>query len=124
MAITVLKKTPIHCVIAVSGTGVTETIDLDATLSTSTQTASSPKVNITGLYWSVPAGNATITRNSVQTWAMTGSREFQFHGFSDNREQGSNIVVVTPAGGGTVIIEVVKVSGYGDNQHLNQSIGA
>lgn len=124
MAITVLKKTPIHCVIAVSGSSASETIDLAATLASTGQTASTPKVNITGIYWSVPSGNATITRNSVQTWVMTGSREFQFHGFSDNREHESNIVVATPAGGGTIIIELVKVSGYGDSQHLNQSIGA
>ena len=119
MALTVLKKTPIHCVIAVSGTGATETINLDTTLSTTGQTASSPKVNISAIHWSVPSGNATITRNSVQLWALTGAREFDFNGYSDNREQGSNIVVVTPAGGGTVIIEVVKVSGYGDAQHIN-----
>lgn len=119
MALTVLKKTPIHCVIAVSGSGATETIDLDTTLSTTGQTASSPKANISAIHWSVPSGNATITRNSVQLWALTGAREFDFNGFSDIREQGSNIVVVTPAGGGTVIIEVVKVSGYGDVQHVN-----
>jgi hypothetical protein len=118
MALTVLKKTPIHCVIAISGAGATETIDLDTTLATASQTASSPKANISAIHWSVPSGNATI-RNSVQLWALTGAREFDFNGFSDNREQGSNIVVVTPAGGGTVIIEVVKVSGYGDTQHIN-----
>lgn len=119
MALTVLKKTPIHCVVAISGTGATETINLDTTLSTTGQTASSPKVNISAIHWSVPSGNATIARNSVSLWLMTGSREFDFNGYSDNREQGSDIVVTTPAGGGTVIIELVKVSGYGDTQHVN-----
>jgi hypothetical protein len=120
MAITVLKKTPIHCVIAVSGAAATETINLDTTLVTTGQTAASPVANISAIHWSVPSGNATITRNSVPLWLLTGAREFDFTGFSDNRENGSNIVVVTPAGGGTVIIEVVKVSGYGDTQHTNQ----
>ena len=119
MALTVLKNTPIHVVVAISGTSATETIDLSSTLATASQTASSPKVNISAIYWSIPSGNATITRNSNQLWAMTGSRDFQFHGFSDNRENTSNIVVVTPAGGGTVILELVKISGYGDNQHVN-----
>jgi len=119
MALTVLKNTPIHVVVAISGAGATETINLSSTLATASQTASSPVVNITSIYWSVPSGNATITRNSNQLWAITGSRDFQFHGFADNRENTSNIVVVTPAGGGTVIIEMVKISGYGDAQHVN-----
>jgi len=119
MALTVLKKTPIHCVIAISGAGATETINLDTTLATTSQTASSPVVNISAIHWSVPVGNATITRNSVPLWIMTGSREFDFNGYSDNRENTSNIVVATPAGGGTVILEVVKISGYGDTQHVN-----
>jgi hypothetical protein len=119
MALTVLKKTPIHCVIAISGAGATETINLSTTLATTSQTASSPVVNISAIHWSVPSGNATITRNSVQLWALTGAREFDFNGYSDNRENTSNIVVVTPAGGGTVILELVKISGYGDTQHVN-----
>lgn len=119
MALTVLKRTPIHVVVAVSGTSATETIDLDTTLSTASQTAASPVVNISAIHWSVPAGNATITRNSVPLWLMTGSREFEFNGFADNRENTSNIVVTTPVGGGTVIIEMVKLSGYGDTQHVN-----
>lgn len=217
MAITVLKNTPIHTVVAVSGTSASETIDLTSTLlhgvvktfdgssasvvvvaadtititshgfatgdrvvysdgggtaitglthattyyvirvdantvklattyenavkPTSTavnltavgsgsshklykgQFASSPVVNIKAIHWSVPSGNAVITRNSNDLWLMTGSREFDFHGFTDSRDNTSNIVVTTPAGGGTVILEVMKVSGYGDVQHLNQNVG-
>lgn len=119
MALTVLKNTPIHAVVAVSGTSATETINLSSTLATASQTASSPVVHIKAIHWSVPSGNATITRNSVQLWAMTGAYTHDFHGFSDNRENTSNIVVVTPAGGGTVILELVKISGYGDTQHVN-----
>ena len=88
------------------------------------QFASTPIVNISSIAWSVPAGNATITRNSELLWSLTGSRDFHFNGFSDNRQNGSDVVVVTPAGGGTVIIEFLKVSGYSDVQHLNQNIGA
>lgn len=119
MAITVLKNTPIHAVVAVSGSSATETINLATTIKTAAQTAGSPVVNIKSIHWSVPAGNATITRNSVQLWAVTGAYTHDFHGFSDNRENTSNIVVATPVGGGTVIIELVKISGYGDTQHVN-----
>lgn len=87
------------------------------------QFASTPIVNISSIVWSVPVGNATITRNSELLWSLTGSEHFDFNGFSDNRQNGSDVVVVTPAGGGTVIIEFVKVSGYSDTQHLNQNIG-
>ena len=119
MALSVLKNTPIHTVIAVSGTGATETINLSSTLPTASQTAGTPIVHIKSVKWSVPSGNATISRNSVQLWAVTGAYDLDFHGFSDVREQGSNIVVVTPAGGGTVILELMKISGYGDSQHIN-----
>lgn len=119
MALTILKNTPIHAVIAISGAGATETINLADTLKTSSQTPGTPIVNISAIHWSVPVGNATITRNSVPLWLLTGAREFDFNGYSDNRENGSNIVVVTPAGGGTVILELVKISGYGDTQHIN-----
>lgn len=120
MALTVLKRTPIHVVVSVSGVSASETIDLDVTLPTSTQSPTAPVVNITSVYWAVPAGgNATITRNSVPLWVLPGSHDFQFNGFSDNRENTSDIVVTTPSGGGTVIIEMVKVSGYGDTQHVN-----
>jgi hypothetical protein len=119
MALSVLKNTPIHTVIAVSGAGATETINLSSTLPTASQTPGTPIVHIKSVKWSVPSGNATISRNSVQLWAVTGAYDLDFHGFADVREQGSNIVVVMPAGGGTVILELMKISGYGDSQHVN-----
>lgn len=119
MALTVLKNTPIHAVIAISGANAAETINLSSTLATASQTASSPVVNISAIHWSVPSGNALIQRNSNSLWLLTGAREFDFNGYSDNRENSSNIVVTLPAGGGTVIVEVVKISGYGDTQHIN-----
>lgn len=218
MALTVLKNTPIHCVIAVSGTAATETIDLDSTILTGTiktfdgssssvvstsnntivitshgfstgdrviysdgggsvvegltdetayfvvvvdsstiklaetyakatattpdviditavgsgsahklykgQFGSTPVVNITGLHWSMAAADeyATVTRNSNVLWSLSGSNDLEFNGWTDNRDNTSDIVVVTPATGGTVILEITKVSGYSDSVHLNQNI--
>lgn len=86
------------------------------------QYAISPVVNISGLHWSVPTGNATVVRNSNDLWLLNGAREFEFHGFTDNRDNTHNVVITLPAGGGTVILELTKVSGYNDTQHLNQNI--
>lgn len=121
MAVTILKKTPIHCVIKVTEAG-TYTITLNS-LATSAQTPSSPKANITALTWSVPSGNATVVRNSKQLWAVTGAFAVPMIGWSDTEQNGSDLVVTIPVGGGTVVIEVVKVSGYGDEQHRNQESG-
>lgn len=118
MAITVLKKTPIHCVVKVTGTGA-QTVTL-ASLATTNQTASSPKVNITGLTWSVPAGNATIARNAQNLWIVTGAYQPQMNGWSDIEQNLSDIVVTLPAGGGTVVLELMKVDGYSDSQHRDQ----
>ena len=93
MALSVLKNTPIHTVIAVSGTGATETINLSTTLPTASQTAGTPIVHIKSIKWSVPSGNATITRNSIQLWAVTGAYDLDFHGFADVREQGSILLL-------------------------------
>ena len=118
MALTVLKNTPIHTVIAVSGTSATETITL-ASLATASQTPGSPVVHIKAIHWSVPAGTATITRNGVTLWSLTYAYQFEMAGYADNREATSSIVIATPAGGGTIIIELMKISGYGDSQHIN-----
>jgi hypothetical protein len=121
MALTVLKKTPIHCVSAIHGSGGAETINLTTTLATAFQTPASPIVNISGLLWAVPAEEeATITRNSSVLWTLTGADNFSFLGYSDNRLNEHNIVVDIPTGA-TVIVECVKVAGYGDSQHLNQA---
>ena len=120
MALTVLKKTPIHCVVKVSG-NATETITLATTLLFGVnEVASSPKVDIMGLHWSLPgATGTTIVRNSVTLYNLVGSWSDVYSGFVDNQEQGSDIVVTIPAGGGSVILELLKVSGYGNTQHRN-----
>lgn len=119
MAKAILKKTPIHCVVKISGAS-TETITLGTDLLHTNETASTPKVNIAGIYWSVASEQATITRNSNQLFALSGSYNFEFNGFADTTEQTSDLVVTIPAGGGTVIIELVKVGGYGNEQHRDQ----
>lgn len=124
MALTALKKTPIHCVIAIHGAGGTETITLGTTLLTPGQTAGTPLVNITSLLWAIPDGEeATVSRDGNVLWTLTGADNFNFIGYSDNRFNEEDITVTIPTGA-TVIVECVKVAGYGDSQHLNQSIGA
>lgn len=119
MAKAILKKTPIHCVVKITGAS-TETITLNSDLLHTNETAVAPKVNIAGIYWTVASGQATITRNSNQLYALSGSYNFEFNGFADSSEQTSDIVVTIPAGGGAVIIELVKVGGYGNEEHRNQ----
>jgi hypothetical protein len=43
----------------------------------------------------------------------------EFMGWSDNEENGSDIVVDFSSGTGAVVIELAKVSGYGPQQHQN-----
>jgi hypothetical protein len=44
----------------------------------------------------------------------------EFMGWSDNEENGSDIVVDFTGGQGAVVLELAKVSGYGSQQHQNQ----
>lgn len=122
MAYSILKNTPIHTVVVVSGESMNETIAL-ADLATANQTPSSPKVNIRAIQWSVPGIDAaTITRDSVVLWNLAGVYDLQMNGYNDNRGNDSDIIVTTPSSGGTVIIEFMKISGWGDEQHLNQNL--
>ena len=123
MAKTILKNTPIHSVVKIHGAG-TETITLATDLLYTNQTASTPKVNISAIHWSVPGTTeATITRNSVVHWRLVGAFSHSFNGFSDISENTSNIVITIPAGGGSVILELLKVDGYGNTQHRNPADG-
>jgi hypothetical protein len=219
MALTVLKNTPIQCVVAVSGAGASETIDLSSTILTGSiktfngasagvvsttndtlvitthgfstgdkvvysngggtditgltngtayfvvvvdvntiklsatygdatspsptavditalgvgtthqlykgQYPSAPVVNITGIEWSIAKFDefSTVTRNSTTLWTLSGSNNLHFpnSGYTDNRQNTQNITVVIPATGGTVVLELNKISGYGDSAHLNQN---
>jgi hypothetical protein len=123
MALTILKKTPIHVVAMVTGAGA-QTISLATDLIGTNETASTPTVNIGGIYWSVPGATAaTIVRNSVTQWPVLGSYHFEFNGWSDNSNNTFDIVVTIPAGGGTVILELLKIGGYGNSQQRKTAGG-
>ncbi len=124
MALTVLKKTPIHCVVKVSAAS-TENITLATTLLFGpNEVANSPKVHIMGLHWAiVGATAATIVRGGVTLYSLTGNWGEVYNGFSDSQQESSDFVVTIPAGGGSIILELLKVSGYGNTQHRNPQQG-
>lgn len=116
---TVLKLTQVQGVVKVHGqNSETATIALATTLKKSTETVASPVVNIRRIYWSSDKNaDITITRNGVHCWHLFGNGDLDFNGFSDNQENASDIVVEFHNGDGIVIIDCVKVSGYGPQQH-------
>jgi hypothetical protein len=123
----ILKKTPIHCVVKISrfggGDAHTETIDLDTDLVVTPEVPTvDAKVNIDAIHFSIPSGTATITRGGQILWAFTGVYSLKFDGFAENTSNGSDIVVSIPGGGGTVVLELKKIAGYGDEQHRNPPI--
>jgi hypothetical protein len=116
----VLKLTQVHGVVKVRGTG-SATIALATDLKKSSETQSSPKANIRTLHWGLAAGTtATVTRNSVILYYLSGSGKMEFMGWSDNEHNGSDIVVDFSSGTGAVVLELAKISGYGSQQHQNQ----
>ena len=121
MAVTVnaLKLTQVQGVISVRGTAATGTIALATTLKKSTETQSSPAVNIKGLHWTLSSGaSAKVQRNSVVLYELMESGSLDMYGYADNSENTSNIEVVIAGGaGGTVIVDCAKISGYGAQQH-------
>ena len=121
MAVTVdtLKLTQTQGVVAVRGTAATGTIALATTLKKSTETQSSPAVNIKCIQWALSSGaSAKVQRNSKVLYELQVTGEIEFYGYSDNDENDSDIEIVIAGGnGGTVIVECAKVSGYGSQQH-------
>lgn len=120
VTVDVLKLTQVQGVVAVRGVNASGTISLASTLKKSTETQSSPEVNVKGLQWCLGTGvQATLTRNSKVLYTMIGSGEIDFYGWSDNDENDSDIVVAVDNGGtgGTVIVDCAKVSGYGPQAH-------
>lgn len=116
---TVLKLTQVQGVVKVHGANSdSATIALATTLKKSTETVSSPEVNIRRLYWTTDKNaDITITRNGEHIYHLFGNGDMDFHGFTDNQENGSDIVIEFNNGDGTVIVECSKVSGYGPQQH-------
>jgi hypothetical protein len=116
----VLKLTQIHGVVKVRGTG-SATIALATDLKKASETQSSPKANIRTLHWALEVGTtATIARNSVVLYHLSGSGKMEFMGWSDNEENGSDVIVDFSSGTGSVVLELAKISGYGSQQHQNQ----
>lgn len=116
---TVLKLTQVHGVVKVHGENSDSvTLALATDLKKSTETVSTPTVNIRGLYWTTDKNaDITITRNGEHIYHLFGNGEFKFDGFSDNQQNTSDLVVDFNNGDGIVIIELSKVSGYGPQQH-------
>ena len=98
---------------------LTGTIALATTLKKSTETQSSPTVDIKGLQWALSSGaSAKVQRNSVVLWELMESGTLDFNGFSDNDENTNDIEVVIAGGaGGSVVVKCAKISGYGSQQH-------
>ena len=123
MAVTVntLKLTQVQGVVSVRGTAATGTIDISSTLMKSSDTQSSPTVDIKGLTWALSSGaSAKVQRNSVVLYELMESGNIDMYGYSDNSENTSDIEVVIAGGaGGTVIVDCAKISGYGSQQHQN-----
>jgi hypothetical protein len=121
MAVTVdtLKLTQTHGVVAVRGTAATGTIALATTLKKSTETQSSPVVNIKGIQWALSSGaSAQVVRNSKVLYELQVTGRMDFYGFTDDDENDQDIEIVIAGGnGGTVVVECAKVSGYGSQQH-------
>ena len=119
VVVDVLKLTQVEGVVCVRGTAATGTIALATTLKKSTETQSSPTVDIKGLQWALSSGaSAKVQRNSVVLWELMESGTLHFNGFSDNDENTNDIEVVIAGGaGGSVVVKCAKISGYGSQQH-------
>ena len=119
VVVDVLKLTQVEGVVCVRGTAATGTIALATTLKKSTETQSSPTVDIKGLQWALSSvASAKVQRNSVVLWELMESGTLDFNGFSDNDENTNDIEVVIAGGaGGSVVVKCAKISGYGSQQH-------
>lgn len=119
MAKNILRKTESKVAVKLHGTGLNETVTLNADCLASTEALTAggtPTVNILGLHWSGAADAvATITRNSVviATLQANASGELLFADseFTESIENTSDIVV-TSTGLMQVWILLRKVAGY------------
>ena len=120
MSMTVLKNTPTHAVVAFVNSGNSSyTLDLSSLVLPSRQTEVLPVVNIKGFQFSAHGGQTiTITRNGQLLWSLANTGIMKFDGFVDNRQNTSDIVVVV-GNGGSIVLELIKVSGFGDTEHIN-----
>lgn len=116
---TVIQKSNTRAIVKIVGTAAADT----ATISLATdllftdgagtaEVASSPKANITKVYYSVSSsGDVSVVRNSVPVLKLFGHDTIE--GFGLAEQNGSDIVVTfTTSAGGTIILELAKISGY------------
>ena len=119
MALTVLLNTPTKAVVVLSNTGTeTATLYIDTLALTGRQTANNPEVTIRSIHIAVPADSmATIARNSETLWKTNQNFSIRSEGWSDVRQKGSDIVLTLGTTGGTILLELGKGNGFGDNEH-------
>lgn len=119
MALTTVLNTPTKAVVILSNTGTeTATVTLADLAISGRQTASSPKVSIRSITIAVPTDSmATITRNSEVLWKTNQNLQIRSEGWSDKRQLTQNIVLTLGTTGGTIMLELGKEDGFGDNEH-------
>lgn len=119
MALTTVLNTPTKAVVILSNTGTeTATVTLADLAISGRQTAATPRVSIRSITIAVPADSmATITRNSEVLWKTNQNLQIRSEGWSDKRQITQNIVLTLGTTGGTIMLELGKEDGFGDNEH-------
>lgn len=114
-----LKLTQVQGVVRTSGgNSDTATIDISVDLKKSTETVTTPVVNISRIHWFCDKNaSVTITRNSVTIAHLHGVGYTDWFGFAENTQNDQDIAVSFSSGSGVVILELAKVGGYGPQQH-------
>ena len=114
---TILKNTHLDAVVKIvndQATNDTVTIDLDVDLLKSNESLSGKPLDVAirNVEWSLQSGTglATITRNSKVIQRLHNSHSFEQGITSDHEESSSDIVVNMT--GGTIIMHLLKTSGY------------
>ena len=117
----IIKLTQVQGVVVLRGDDGSATIDLDVDLKKASEKVSGTQlVNIKGLQWALGTWNeATVTRDSVVLYTCIGTGHIDFYDWADTHENDANIVVAVDNGGtgGTVILSLSKVAGFGSQQH-------
>ena len=108
-------------VVKIKGFAFETADDVDVDLKKASETVSGTQlVNIKGLQWALGTGTeATVTRDSVVLYTCIGTGHIDFYDWADTHKNDTNIVVAVDNGGtgGTVILSLSKVGGFGSQQH-------
>ena len=112
-----LKLTQVQAVVKLSGVNAdVGTIDLSVDIKKSTETVTTPLVNISRLHWMCDR-NAEFEIHRYLIAHGFGSGFTDYHGFAENTQNDQDIVVTFSNGEGVVILELTKIGGYGPQQH-------